>query len=501
MSAEQFEAAQRRQLLTQRVREHLQQGAVVSESDLESAFHAENDKVNLNYVWLTAALVENKVKVTDAGLEDFFAANIEQFRIPEKVSLRYLQFDPARYEDQIGAFSDEELQRYYRRNLDLFDIKEEVKAAHILLRVPEDADQATIDKRRALAAELLKQLQAGADFAQLAKAHSDDQSNAAAGGELGTFGRGVMVKEFEDAVFALRPGQLSEVVRTPFGFHIIKVEEYTAPGVKPLVDAIDEVKAGLKIEKSRQLAYEKAIDAYNINRKTGDLEAAAAANDLGIKETGFFARTEAVDGIGKVPEIIQAAFALKAGELARPVQTTQGVFLFTLKERQASRVPELKDVKPAVESAYRAEQAHDLAGELAEQLHALALKSKDLPAAAEELKLNLEETEAFSRSFGSFVPRIGNEPELADQAFKLTPDAPLADKVYTVGDRFLVAALKTATVADFTTLDEQEKKQLQERLLAEKKEQMVNDKLKQLTEEAQVEIFVPELAAAAAPRS
>jgi len=496
MTPEQFEGAQRRQLLTQKVRENLQQGASVSDTEIETAFHKEKDQVNLNYVWLTPALVETKVEVTDAGIAEFFEQNIEQFRVPEKVSLRYLQFDPARYENQIAAFTDEDLERYYRRNLDLFEIKEQVKAAHILLRVPEDADEATITKRRDLADELLKQLKEGADFAQLAKTHSDDTSNADQGGELGTFGRGVMVKEFEQAVFALRPGQLSDVVRTPFGFHIIKVEEYTEPGVQPLVDAIDEVKAGLTVEKSRQLAYEKAIDAYNINRKTGDLEAAAKANDLGIKETGLFGQNDAIDGIGKVTDIIQAAFTLKAGELARPVQTTQGIFLFTLKDKQPSRLPELSEVKAAVEQAYRAQQAQTLARELADRLHEKAEEKKDLVKAATELKLNLDETGNFSRSFGSFIPKIGSSQELAEEAFKLTADTPVAGKVYEINNRFLVAALKKAQVADFAALDETEKAQFKEQLLLDKKDAMISDKINQLIEQAEIEILVPELATA-----
>ena len=493
MNPEQFEATQQRRLLTEKVRAELQQGVNISDTEFAAAFHKENDKINLNYVWLTPALVESKVQVTAAGLQQYFDQNIETFRIPEKVSLRYLQFDPARYENEIGTFTDEELQRYYRRNLDQYEIQEQVKAAHILLRVQKDADAETVQKRRELANTLLKQLQDGADFAQWAKTYSDDKSNAAQGGELGTFSRGTMVSEFENIVFTLRPGQLSPVIQTPFGFHIVKVEEYIEPGVKPLVDVINEVKAGLTLEKSRQLAYEKAMDAYNINRKTANLETAATDNDLGIKETGFFAADTAIDGIGKVAEISQAAFTLKESELARPVQTTQGVFLFTLKGRQASHLPELSKVKPAVEQAYRSEQAQSLAEELAEKLLKLATDKKSLITAAQSLKLTVEESGDFSRSFGFFIPRIGTSEELSEEAFTLTEEAPVTAKVYTISNKFLVASLKNAEIADFALLDIADREQLQNRLLVEKKEQVITEKLEQLRQQAKIEVMIPEL--------
>ncbi len=493
MKPEQFEAIQRRKLLTEKVRNKLQEGVSIDDTELAAAFHLENDKINLNYVWLTPALVESKVQVTEAGLKQFFEQNIEKFRIPEKVSLRYLQFDPARYEKEVGTFTDEELKRFYRSNLDQFEIKEQVKAAHILLRIPKDADSTTIQKRRDFAEKLLKQLQEGADFAQLAKLNSDDESTAANGGELGTFGRGTMVREFEDAAFALRPGQLSPVVQTPFGFDIIKVEGYTEAGVKPLVDVIDEVKAGLTLEKSRQLAYEKAMDAYNINRKTGDLEAAAKANDLGIKETGFFSANDAIDGIGREPEINQVAFTLKEKQLARPIQTTQGVFLFTLKERQPSHLPELSQVKPAVERAYRIDQAQTLAKKLADQLLKQAIDEKSLRTAAKSLNLTVEETGDFSHSFGFFIPKIGTSQELAEEAFTLTKEAPIAKKVYTINGKFLVVSLNNTKIADFEAMDAADREQLKNRLLAEKKQQVVAEKLKQLLQHAEIEIMVPEL--------
>jgi peptidyl-prolyl cis-trans isomerase D len=493
LDAAEFESSQKRALLAQKVQDHLLQDVTLSDDDLMTAFHERNDTINLNFVWITPALVENKVEVSDAGLSEYFAANQEQFRVPEKVALRYLQFDPARYEADVATFSDEDIDRYYRRNLDKFEVQEQVKASHILISVATDANEETVSKRRALAEKLLTQLQQGAEFSSLAKANSDDKASAINGGALGYFGRGAMVTEFEDAAFALRPGQLSDIVRTQYGFHIIKVEDYIEPGVQTLADVIDQVKDGLRLEKARQLAYEKAIDAYNINRKSGNLDAAAETNNLGIKETGLFASNDAIDGIGRVTQINQAAFTLADGELARPIQTSQGVFLFALKERQPSRLPELNEVKVAVEQAYRTEQAQQLAVELADQLLTQAAKQNDLVAAAKTLKLTLEETGDFSRSYGSFVPRIGDAAELATAAFSLSDEQSVAKQVFTINDRNLVAGLKEIKIADFSALDEDAKQQLKTQVLQQKKEQIVSSKLQELMNKAEIEILIPDL--------
>ncbi len=488
MKPEQFEAGQRRQMLVDKLREQLQQGLSISQDEIEASYRKENDKIELNFVRLLPASFENKVKVTDEDLKAYFDAHQEEFRQPERIALRYLQFDPARYEKEITNFSNEEINRYYRRNIDLFEVKEQVKAAHILIKVDKDADDTQKKIRRALAASILQQLNEGKDFATLAKANSDDPGSASKGGELGYFGRGTMVAPFEKAVFAMKPGEISDIVETKYGYHIIKLEEYIEAGVKPLAEAIDDVKKGLRIEKARQLAYEKAMDAYNINRKSGDLDAAAKTNDLGIKETGLFDRSDAIDGIGREADITAAAFSLKEGELARPVQTTQGVFLFTLKERQPSRIPQLEEVKAAVEAAYRKTKAVDLAKEAADKLLTAALNKKSLKAAAKAAGFQLEKTGLFSSSYGAFVPRIGSSQELADAAFALSEEAPLGKVVFKQGEGYILISLNQTEKADLEKLDATERKKIEDRLLAQKKEKIVNDLLKKLRDSAQISI-------------
>ncbi len=306
MNSDQFEALKHNELLLDKVQEHFQSGISVTEADIEEEFRNLKEKVNLNFVSLTPAKFESKVNVTDEALAAFFEENKETFRIPDMVSLRYLQFEPQRYLDDV-TFEESELKKYYRRHLDQFEILEKIKASHILVMVDADADEATRNDKRAYAEKLLAEIKSGKDFAEIARTKSDDKASAVKGGSLGYFTRGSMVKPFEDAAFSMKPGDISDIVETTFGYHIIKVEEYTEPGVRSMQDAIEEVKEGLRAEKTKQLAFEKAMDAYNINRKSGDLDAAAKANELGLKETGPFARDGYIDGIGRNEEIINMA--------------------------------------------------------------------------------------------------------------------------------------------------------------------------------------------------
>jgi len=483
LSPEEFESMQRRDLLTAKVREQLQTGITVTEAEIEEEFRLNNDKINLNFVRLAPELFESKVKVTDEALATFFESRQEEFRVPERVALRYLQFTPERYRDEI-TFDDAELEKYYRRHLDQFDIPEQVKAAHVLIKVAQDADQALRDKKKAFANDLLAEARGGKDFAELARTYSDDKGSALKGGDLGFFTRGSMVPAFEAAAFNLNPGEISDLVETPFGFHIIKVEAYTEAGVKPLADVIDQVKADLGEEKAVQYAFEKAMDAYNINRKSGDLQAAADANELGVKETGLFASNEPIDGIGANQEIIAAALQLDEKSLGRPVKTDQGVFLFGLKEKVASHIPELSAVKTTVEAAYRKEESRALAQAAADQLLADLKTGGTLKELAARAKLDLEETGLFARTYAPFVPRIGSSVSLSEAAF--ADEGAGLDQVYEIDGRFFVAAVKAHESADLAKLDDAKRAELRQFLQNSKQNEAVQNRVDTLKSSAEI---------------
>ena len=487
MNSDEFEAMQHSELIVNKVREQLQSGITVSDADIEEEFRNNNEKVNLNFVSLTSAAFENKVKVTDEALAAYFAENQETFRTPEMVALRYLQFESQRYLEEV-TFEESELERFYRRHLDQFEIIERVKASHILIKVDEGTDEQTRETKRALAEKLLEEAKAGGDFAELARVNSDDQASAVKGGSLGYFTRGSMVKPFEDAAFNMNPGDISELVETTFGYHIIKVMEYTEPGVLSLVEALDDVKQGLRVEKSKQLAFEKAMDAYNINRKTGDLTAAATANELGLKETGSFARDGYIDGIGSNKDIINAALLLAENKLAKPVVTDDGVILFGLKERVASHIPELAEVKDLVSAAYKAAEATKLAQAAAEKLVADLSDGGKLTKLAKRAKYTVEETGEFTKTYSPFVPRIGTSEELATAAFALGEDQTGINQLFEIQDRFIIAEIKERIAADLTQLDETKREELSKSILSRKQNEATEQRLTELRSAATITI-------------
>ncbi len=485
LNSDQFEAMQRSELTSNKVREQIQSGVEVTDADIEEEFRNNNEKVNLNFVSLTAAAFEKKVKVTDEALSAYFNENQETFRVPEMVSLRYLQFEPQRYLDEI-TFEENELAKYHRRHLDQFEILEKIKASHILVKVDEGTDDETREVKRLFAEKLLEEAKAGKDFAELARVNSDDKASAVKGGNLGYFTRGSMVKPFEQAAFSMKPGDISELVETTFGYHIIKVEEYTEPGVRSLEESVDEVKEGLRIEKAGQLAFEKAMDAYNINRKTGDLEAAATDNDLGLKESGPFARDGYIDGIGRNEEIINAAHLLEENKVAKPVITDDGIILFALKERVASHLPELADVKDLVTAAYKSKESANLAKLAAEELVEDMSAGASLLKLAKKAKYTVEETGEFTRTYSPFVPRLGTSEELSKAAFELGEGEIAINQFFEIQNRFVVTEVKEHITADLTQLDDVKREELQKTILTRKQNEAVEQRLADLRSQATI---------------
>ena len=485
MTPELFENMQMERLKTQETQKRLVAGVQVSEQDIEDAFRKQEEKVNLSFARLAPSLLENQVEINEEELNAFFAGKKENFRIPEKASLEYILFDSADYLPEVTV-SEEDLQKFYQRHLDRFDIQEKVRVAHIFFHVPANADDEARATTLEKAKEVLNKAQSGEDFAALAKQYSEDPESAQTGGELGQFGRGSLNPNLERAAFALKNGEISNLVQTTVGYHILKVLDHTQAALRPLEEVKAEVEQGAREDKAMEIALDKAMDAYNINRKSGSLQAAAEANKLKINHTQLFARGEAVAGLGSRPEISGQAFTLDVGKLARPMVLDKKVALAAVKERQASRLPELSEVRPEVEKAFRREKAAELAVTTARAMIQELSEGQKLADVAARHNTKVQETGFFSRSGKPFIPKLGNSEEWFDLVFDLNETHPLLMKPVNSGENVLVVSLKEFQKADMSRLDEEQRENLRENLKALKGREAITKKLTELSESAEI---------------
>ncbi|OYW08368.1 MAG: hypothetical protein B7X34_08775 [Acidobacteriia bacterium 12-62-4] len=251
MTVADFEGNVRKQMLLTKLRNIVLEGVVVTPDEIETEYRRRNEKVKLDYISFSTESLKKQVTVSQEDLEKFFNTNKAAFRMPEKRSFEVLVAN----EEKIGAsinLSDDDLRKLYASSLDRYRTGERVMARHILLMTQNKSADDT-KKLEAKAADLLKQVKGGADFAELAKKNSDDPGSAPKGGDLGWVTKGQMVPNFEATAFSLKKGEISNVIKTEYGFHIVQVTEREDARVKPF----DEVKAELATESKKQLVFDR----------------------------------------------------------------------------------------------------------------------------------------------------------------------------------------------------------------------------------------------------
>ena len=472
-----FEDAVRQDLLRQRLQALVTDGVGVSDGELEERYRFDHEKANLAFVRNAAAELAATITLSDEELQKYLDGHADPYRVPARVRARYVAYRPA----DIVSKDDEVAEYYALHKDDKFTEPEQVRARHILVKTAADAGADAKAAARKKAEELLAKVKAGADFAALAKERSEDAGSAANGGDLGLFTRGRMTPAFEEAAFALQGGGLSDVVETPFGFHVIKVEEHRPGGAKPLETVHDEIADTLKRERSLALARKQAEeDRRKIARGAPFAEALAGRT---IEETPPFAKGAEVPGVGRVPGFAESAFALREGEVSDLIESPDAIYLLAPFAYSEAHAPPLDEVRERVTADARRERGEAAARERADKLLARA-REIGLDQAAAEAGVQVEETGPFERV--DSIPKIGRVADLTADAFTLTPEAPLAPKVYGTGGDAIVAALRAHTPADMAGFEDAKDK-LRETLLKQKREAVLTAYLSYLMRRAQSE--------------
>jgi peptidyl-prolyl cis-trans isomerase D len=410
LSKEEFEESLRRSLLVEKLRGALTDWLTISDADVAAEFARRNQKVKAELVVFSADRMRDQVTVSDPDVAAYFRAHTEDYRIGDRRKIKYLLIDV----EQLRAKTlvpPGDVEKSYRDNEPTYTTPAQVRASHILLKT-EGKDEKTV---RAQAEALLAQAKAGADFAELAKKHSEDEGSASKGGDLDYFGHGKMVKEFDDVAFALEPGQISDVVKSPFGFHIIKVVDKKPETKRPLEEVRQQIADQLAYERAQTQASALGDQIAGELKTPADLDRVGKARGLTVAESGLFARDEPVAGLGPAPEVTTQAFDRKDGTVAGPVRVARGIVFFATTGRDASRVPALAEVKDrAREDAIRA-RARELSTTRAQGL--AREFATNFAGAAKTAGLEPKSTELVAR--GTAWPDAGISTVLDDAIFAL----------------------------------------------------------------------------------
>ena len=444
MTIPQFESALRMQLQVGALVGLAQRGVVVTPKEVADQFHSLNDKAKIEFAAISAAKYRAEISIKPEELKAFYERNRSGYQLPEKRSLEILVVDQAKLAQAL-VLPDEELRKIYEQNKDSYRVAERVHIRHILLKTV-DKPKDELPKLAAKADDLLKQLKQGGDFAELAKKNSEDTASAVKGGDLGWVVHGQTVKAFEEAAFALKPKEISKVVTTEYGLHILQVLEKEDAHLRPF----EEVKAQLADERKKQLVFDRMQTLSDQARAAlvkdpKSAEKVARELELQLVKADKIGATDPIPEIGASRELGDAVSSLRKGEVSpvvqvAPTKLAAAVVTDVFPARQA----ELAEVEGQIRERLTAEKLGQLLDQRANELVEKVKQSNgDLKKAAQSMGLDFKTPPEFTRQ--GAIEGLGSASSL-QAAFS----APLGDilKPVTVGDQRFVCKVVGRTAAD-----------------------------------------------------
>jgi peptidyl-prolyl cis-trans isomerase D len=398
--------------------------ALVSDAEVQQEFVKQNVKVKFEYAVLRKDDLLKQIQPNEAELKAFYERNKATYNnsIPEKRKLRYVVLDMAKI--QAGtAVSREDLQVYYDQHKDDYRVPEQVSVSHILIKTPlpgadGKVDGKGVEEARKKADDVLKQVKAGGNFAELAKKYSEDPGSGKNGGSLGFIGRGRTVPEFEKAAFSLAKSSTSDLVQSSYGFHIIRVDDKQAAHVKTLDEVKDQIEESIKQQKAAQ-AVTNQVNALLGQARSAGLEKAAAAKGLQVVSTDFVSRTDTLPGIGNSPQFMGAVFGQAEKAPPDQVQLPQGYAVFEVEAIKPPATPSFDEIRGRVESEFKNERVAALLSQKTQELSDRAKAEHDLKKATKEAGATVKTSDLVQPD--GQVPDIGSMAGSAAVAFSMKP--------------------------------------------------------------------------------
>ncbi len=443
---------------------------VVTDFEIQDIFNELNKQVSLNYLRISPSSFTDKIEVNDEILSNWLETVKEAYKTDSQLKLKYLAFTY----DSVGKkieIEQAEIEKYYQTNLSSYQIAEQRRARHILLKADENSPETLHSEKSSKAAEIMELARGGDNFIELAKKYSEGPSKDS-GGDLGFFGPGSMVPPFDAAVFAMKPGDISEVVKTRFGYHIILLEDIKPQTTRELADVQDTIIETLQRKAAESLAFQVANSAYEGIIGAGSLEKYAEENPSAkIIETEFFPRAKPPETLAKDQQFIDKAFALNKGELSSLIKGRSGYAIFYAEDIIEPAFSTFEDVKDRLQADYIKKKSQEMAEKTAKELLDDVRSGKKLKTVASEQGIEMEESGYLSQKEPD---KNGSFPaELLSQAFLLSSLSPFPEEPGQVGDDYYLYGFTDSKIPELPE-NSDEIEQLKDDLLRLKQQQLLS---------------------------
>lgn len=448
-----FEARLRRQGVVAQLPQGLSETAFVTDAEVDAVLRLLRQERRVSYAMVKADAFLPKVTVSVKDIEDYYQANQEAFRAPEAVRVEYVSLKAAEIAQQIEP-TDEQLRQAYNAEAARYTTPAKRRISHILISLPSQPKAADVAAAKARAEALLKQIRAGADFAALAKKESSDAASAAKGGDLGEVTPGVLPPELEAAAAALKPGEVSEPVRTSFGFHLLKLTGFTPEQRKPFDAVKQELRELVRKRRGEERFYELAERFRNLAYEHPEgLSTLAQTLNLKIQKSDWFTRSGG-PGIAQQPRVVSAAFqpeVLSGGSNSDAIDADADTLVaLHVVDHRPSAIRPLAEVRADIESTLKQQRAREQAQAAVQKWVKELEGGKSIAALGREPGVTLHLAQTLTRDQPGKV-----DPTILEAAFSAPrPQAkPVVRQVALGGKGFAVFELESVKDGDPASAD------------------------------------------------
>jgi peptidyl-prolyl cis-trans isomerase D len=483
LTPEEFEEYQRQTILINKLRNFVTSNTQVSDDEARKFYNWLNASVKIKYVMFNPSDVKD-IEIDEDAVKTYFEKNKDNYKTKPEIKVRYLYFNPENYQDQVNI-SPEQIKEYYETNIDEFSQEKTVAVRHILIKVDQNASDEIIEEKKQKILEILDKARKGKDFAELAKKFSECPSKNR-GGLLDDFRKQDMVKPFADQAFSMNPGDISDPVRTQFGWHIIKLEKINEASILSLDEVSEQIKNKMIDKRKKELALAAAEAVYSVSFGDDDIVKAAKDQGIELKTTGFFTKS-GPDEIDKQIQknFSQIAFDLSDQEISEIQKLGNSYYIIQQIDRKPGIIPEFASIENTVKEDWIQQQKDKKALEKAESFLKVLQTGETMETLSVRYETKPVVTDFFQRN--QPIPGIGSEWAIASASFELSsknkyPDSPVKGKNgYYV---FMLEDKKFPPPENF----EKEMKDTFQQLTARKKTMIFQEWISEVRSRSQIEI-------------